>query len=323
MKAAIRTEYGTPDVVQIKEVEKPTPNDDQVLVKVYASSVNAADWHDLTADIFLVRLMGGGLLKPKDPSLGIDFAGKVEAVGKNVTDFKPGDEVFGGRGGAFAEYVVVKNAIVHKPANISFEQAASVPVAAVTALEGLRDKGKIQAGQKVLIHGASGGVGTFAVQIAKAYGTEVTAVCSTRNVEMVRSIGADHVIDYKKEDVTKLGQRFDLILAVNGYHSLFDYKRILAPNGIYVMAGGSQPVGQIIESVILGRLLSMTGGGSPFYIADLTRPNLLYLKELLEAGKIVPVIDHCYPLSETAQAMRHLGETHARGKIVISVAQTP
>src|SRR2546423_8499861 len=244
MKAIVYTQYGSPDVLQFKEVARPTPQDNEVLVKVHAASVNAAELHFLKADPFLMRFMGFGLLKPKHTILGAAMAGRVEAVGRNVTQFQPGDEVFGDLTkcgwGAFAEYVCAReDALALKPANVTFEQAAAVPLAAVTALQGLRAKGQIQPGQQVLIYGASGGVGTFAVQLAKSFGAQVTGVCSTRNVDMVRSIGADHVIDYTQEDFTKNGQRYDLIFAVNGYHSLADYKRALNPGGAYVFIGGS------------------------------------------------------------------------------------
>jgi NADPH:quinone reductase-like Zn-dependent oxidoreductase len=324
MKAIVYTQYGPPDVLQFKEIAKPTPKDNEVLVNVHAASVNAADWHLLTADIFLVRLMGMGLLKPKNTILGADMAGQVEAVGGNVKQFQPGDEVFGdlsGCGwGAFAEYVCAQeNALALKPANVSFEAAAATPLAAITALQGLRDKGQIQAGQKVLINGASGGVGTFAVQIAKAFGAEVTAVCSTRNVDLVRSLGADHVIDYTQEDFTRNGQQYDLILAANGYHPIFDYKRALRPKGIYVMTGGS--MAQMFQAMLLGPLLSMTGGNKMGnLLARANQKDLLFIKGLLEAGKVVPVIDRQYPLHEAAEALRYLGEGHAKGKVVIAVA---
>ncbi len=325
MKAIVYTKYGSPDVLQLKEVSKPAPKDDEVLVKVLAASVNAYDWHLLSADIFLIRFMGGGLLKPKNQQLGADIAGRVESVGKNGKQFKPGDEVFGdiaawGHGG-FSEYVSVpERALVLKPANLSFEEAAAVPMAAVTALQGLRDVGNIQAGQKVLIHGASGGVGTFAVQIAKSFGAEVTAVCSTRNLDQARSIGADHVIDYTKEDFSKNGQQYDLILAVNGYHPLSVYKRALAPKGIYVMAGGT--MAQIFQAMLLGPLMSKKGGKKMGGVsAKLSQDDLVYLKGLLETGKVVPVIDKRYPLSETPEALRYIGEKHARGKVVIVMEQ--
>src|SRR5438552_4975685 len=263
MKAIVYHTYGSPDVLKLEEVEKPTHKDNEVLVKVHAASVNAGDWaHLLRGKPFLMRLMGFGLLKPKHTILGSDIAGRVEEVGRNVTQFQSGDEVFGNTAksgfGGFAEYVAVpENALVLKPSNISFEEAAAVPQAALTALQGLRDKGHIQKGQKVLIHGASGGIGTFAVQLAKAFGADVTAVCSTRNVDIVGSIGADHVIDYTQEDFTKNGQRYDLILAVNGYHSISAYKRALTPSGVYVTTGGSNA--QMFQAMLLGPLISRTG----------------------------------------------------------------
>lgn len=323
MKAIVYTHYGSPDVLQLKDIAKPTPRDDEVLIRVHAASLNAADWHLLRADPFLVRL-GAGLLKPKHTILGADVAGRVTAVGSNVTQFQPGDAVFGdisGCGfGGFAEYVCAReDALVLKPANTSFEQAAAVPMAAVTALQGLRDKGQIQSGQTVLINGASGGVGTFAVQLAKAFGAEVTAVCSTGKVEMVRSLGADHVIDYTHEDFTKNGQRYDLILAANGYHPLSAYKRALTPNGKYVTTGGH--MAQMFQAMLLGPLMSMTGGKNMGFLA--AKPNnddLAYIKGLLESGRIIPVIDRCYPLGEVADAIRYLEEGHAKGKIVITVA---
>src|SRR6266699_2817226 len=262
MKAIVYTTYGSPDVLQFKEVAKPTPKDNEVQVKVHAASVNAAELHLLRGKPFLMRLMGFGLLKPKHTILGAAMAGRVEAVGRNVRQLQPGDEIFGDLTkcgwGAFAEYVCAReDALALKPANVTFEEAAAVPLAAVTALQGLRAKGQIKLGQKVLIHGAGGGVGTFAVQIAKAFGAEVTGVCSTRNVDMVRSIGADQVIDYTKEDFTKSGQRYDLILAVNGYHPILDYKRALSPKGRYVMTGGN--MAQFFQAIALGPVISMTG----------------------------------------------------------------
>jgi len=323
MKAIVYQKYGSPDVLELKEVEKPTPKDNEVLVKVRAASVNAADWHLLRADPFLVRLMGGGLLKPKNTILGADIAGRAEAVGRYVKQFQPGDEVFGdisayGWGG-FAEYVcVTENALVLKPASVTFEEAAAVPLAAVTALQGLRDKGKIQPGQKVLINGASGGVGTFAVQIAKSFGAEVTGVCSTSKMEMVRSIGADQVIDYTQEDFTKNEERYDLILAANGYHSISDYKRALNPKGIYVTTGGS--MAQMFQAMLLGPWISMTGSKKMGFLG--LKPNkkdLVFMKKLLETGKVKPVIDRRYRLSEVAEAIRYLEEGHARGKVVITL----
>jgi NADPH:quinone reductase-like Zn-dependent oxidoreductase len=325
MKAIVSTKYGSPDVLQLKEVEKPTPRDNEVLVKVHAASVNAGDWHLLRGKPFLMRLMGYGLLKPKYRILGSDIAGRIEVVGRNVTQFQAGDEVFGNTAkygfGDFAEYVSVpEDALVLKPTTLSFEEAAAVPQAALVALQGLRDKGQIKPGQKILIYGASGGIGTFAVQIATSFGAEVTAVCSTRNLDMARSIGADYVIDYTKEDFTRNGQQYDLILAVNGYHSIFDYKRALRPRGMYVMTGGSSA--QMFQAMLLGPLISMTGRQKMGNSAH--KPNqkdLLFMKELLEAGKVVPVIDRRYPLHETAEAIRYLEEGHARGKVVITVEQ--
>ncbi len=320
MKAILQTKYGSPEVLQLTEVEKPTPTENQVLVKVHAASVNALEWRPFTMSPIFIRLMGG-LLKPKDPKLGTDIAGRVEAVGSNVTEFQPGDEVFGVAPGAFAEYVCAgETKLALKPANVSFEAAAAVPVAAFTALQGLRDKGQIQPGQKVLINGASGGVGTFALQIAKAFGAEVTAVCSTRNLDMARSVGADHVIDYTREDFTKNGQRYDLILAVNGYHPILDYRRALSPGGIYVVLGGS--MAQIFQGMLLGPLVSRLGskkmGGM---LAHSNQEDLVFIGKLLEAGKVVPVIDRCYPLSEVAEAIRYLVEEHAQGKVVISLEE--
>jgi NADPH:quinone reductase-like Zn-dependent oxidoreductase len=323
MKAIVYTKYGPPDVLELREVQKPAPNDDEVLIKVHAASVNAADWHLLTADIFLVRLMTGGPLKPKNTILGADVAGRVEAVGRNVKQFRPGDAVFGdvfGHGsGSFAEYVSApESALALKPANLSFEQVAAAPLAVITALQGLRDKGQIRPGQKVLINGASGGVGTFAVQLAKYFGAEVTAVCSARNVDQARSIGADHVIDYTQEDFTQNGQQYDLILAANGYHPLSDYQRALTPTGSYVMAGGAPA--QLFEALLLGSLMSLRGGKKMGALsAKSNQKDLTFMKELLEAGKVVPVIDRCYPLSEVPEALRYLGAGHARGKVVITV----
>lgn len=322
MKAIIYTKYGPPDVLALQQVEKPTPQDDEVLVKIHAVSLNQYDWHLLTADIFLVRLMGGGLLKPKRGAPGADIAGRVEAVGANVTHFQIGDEVFGDiaavGGGGCAEYACApEKLLAHKPTNLSFEQAAAVPMAGVTALQGLRDVGKIQAGQKVLIQGAAGGVGTFAVQTAKMYGADVTAVCSTRNLEQARALGADAVIDYTKTDFTRAGKQYDLIFAANGYHSLAAYKRALTPNGIYVMAGGTMR--QIFDAVLWGAWHSRGGQKMGNVMAHPSQEDLLFLKEQIEAHKIIPVIDRCYPLRETADAMRYLGQGHARGKVILTV----
>ena len=322
MKAIKYTQYGTPDVLKLVETDKPVPKDGEVLVKIHAASVNALDWHLLTADIFLVRF-GEGLFKPKRHRLGADLAGVVEAVGNGVTQFKAGDAVYGDiepyGSGAFAEYAAVPaNGLAPMPAGISFEEAAALPVAALTALQGLRDVGKIQAGEHVLINGASGGVGTYAVQIAKAFGAEVTAVCSTRNVEQARALGADHVIDYTKENFTKSGKQYDLILAANGYHSLGEYKGALAPGGVYVMAGGKTR--QIFDVILLGAWYSRGGDKK---LANVTAhssvADLLVINELVEAGKVKPAIDRTYPLEQTADALRYLGEGHARGKIIIKV----
>ncbi len=319
MKAIVYEKYGSPDVIQLKDIEKPTPKDDEVLIKIHAASVNAYDWHFLTADIFLIRFMGGGLLKPKNTRLGADIAGRIETVGINVKQFQPGDEVFGMVEGGFAEYTCApESALALKPVNTSFDEAAAIPMAAITALQGLRDEGQIRAGQKVLINGASGGVGTFAVQIAKSFGAEVTAVCSTRNLEQARSIGADHVIDYTKENFTKNGQQYDLVFAANGYHSLSAYKRALTPQGIYIMAGGS--MAQIFQSMLLGSIMSETGGRKMGGVSAKRNQNdLVFIKELFEAGQVKSIIDKRYPLSDAAEALRYLGAGHARGKVVIFV----
>jgi NADPH:quinone reductase-like Zn-dependent oxidoreductase len=323
MKAIVYTKYGPPDVLQFKEVEEPTPKDDEVLIKVHATSVNWGDWHNLRADPVLVRLMAG-LLKPKNKILGFDVAGRVEVVGRNVKQFQPGDAVFGDifacGGGAFAEYVSVpEKALLLKPVSMTFEEAAAVPVVAVTALQGLRDQGQIQAGQKVLINGASGGIGTFAVQIAKSFGAEVTGVCSTRNLELVRSIGADHVIDYTQEDISQNGQRYDLILDNVGNPSVYKrlYRRSLSTKGICVIVAGS-----FFLQLFLGPWMSMTGGNKiGTFMADGTEvDDLLLIKRLLEAGDVVPVIDRRYPLREVAEAIRYLEDGHARGKVIITVA---
>jgi len=322
VKAITYTQYGTPDVLKLVETDKPVPKDGEVLVKIHAASVNALDWHLLTADIFLVRF-GEGLFKPKRSRLGADMAGVVEAVGSGITQFKPGDAVYGDiepyGSGAFAEYAAVPaKGLAPMPAGASFEEAAALPVAALTALQGLRDVGKIAAGKRVLVNGASGGVGTYAVQIAKAFGAEVTAVCSTRNVEQARALGADHVIDYTKENFTQSGQQYDLILAANGYHSLGDYKRALAPGGIYVMVGGKTR--QIFDVILLGWWYSRGGDKKLANVmARSSVPDLLVINELVESGKVKPAIDRTYPLEQSADALRYLGEGHARGKIIIKV----
>jgi len=324
MKAIICPRYGSPDVLQLREVVKPVPQEDEVLIQIHAASLNSRDLRMLRANPFFMRLMTGGLFRPKNKILGADLAGRVEAIGCNVKQFKPGDEVFGflpsatGRG-TFAEFVCAKeNLITLKPANLTFEQAAAVPEAAMTALQGLRDKGNLHPEQKVLINGASGGVGTFAVQIAKAFGAEVTAVCSTRNLETVRSLGADHVIDYKKEDFTQKGQQYDLILAVNGYHPISDYLRALSSNGNYVVVGGSML--QLFQAATQGRRNSKTVSQKAHVVSLVqSQKDLLFIKELLEAGKVIPVIDECYPLRDTAEAFRYFEKVHPRGKVVIRI----
>ena len=324
MKAIVYCDYGVSNL-KLQEIEKPTPADDQLLVKVRAASVNPLDWHFIEGTPYVMRAMGVGLRKPKDTRLGVDFAGTVEAVGKNVTKFKPGDEVFGGKDGAFAEYVCVREprAVALKPANITFEQAASVPIAAITALQGVRDKGKVQPGQKVLINGASGGVGTFAVQIAKSFGADVTGVCSTRNLDMVRSLGADHVIDYTKEDFTKGAERYDVIIDNVANHSLLESRRALKPNGIYVLIGGGSaneqgfigPLINPIKAMLLSPFVSQKMG---MLLADLNQKDLTFLADLMESGKVTPVIDKRYKLSELPQAIEYLEQGHARGKVVIT-----
>ena len=326
MKAIEYTKYGPPEVLEFKEVEKPTPKDNEVLIKIHAASVNPLDWH-YTRGVPLMLRAGAGLRKPKDTRLGVDFSGKVEVVGRDVTQFKSGDEVYGARTGAFAEYVCkVEKTLALKPVNLTFEQAAAVPVAACTALQGLRDKGQIQPGQKVLINGAAGGVGTFAVQIAKSFGAEVTGVCSTRNVDMVRSLGADHVIDYTKEDFTRSGHRYDLILDNAGNRSLSDLRRVLTPNGTLVFNGGGPlsasqgrllgPLAHSIRATMLSRFVRQK---VTTFLASVTKEDLLFLKELTEAGKVTPIIDRTYPLSETAEAICYLEDGHARAKVVITV----
>jgi len=322
MKAIVYYNYGSPDVLKLEEIQKPTPSEDEVLVKVHAASVNAGDWRAVRADPFFIRL-GGGLLKPKNKMLGIDIAGQVEAAGRNVKQFQPGDEIFGDLYyaglGAFAEYACAdENVLALKPANLTFEEAAAVPGAGITALRGLRDYGQIQPGQKVLINGASGGVGTFAVQIAKSFGADVTGVCSTSKLDMVRSIGADQVIDYTQEDFTQNRQRYDLILDIGANRSLSDYKRALSPKGIYVLAGFSMAA--MLRVMSLGPLFSMTGSKKFVVLMPKLDPKaMVFMKELLEAGKVVPVIDRRYPLSEVPEAIRYLEEGHARGKVVITV----
>jgi NADPH:quinone reductase-like Zn-dependent oxidoreductase len=321
MKAIVYRRYGSPDVLQCEEIEKPTPGDGEVLIKVRAASVNPFDWHFMRGTPYFVRAIAG-LRKPKITGLGVDVAGQVEAVGRNVTELKPGDEVFGGCRGAFAEYVCTSaSALVTKPRNVTFEQAASVPVAAYTALQALRDKGHTQAGQKVLINGAAGGVGTFAVQIAKSFGADVTGVCSTRNVDMVRSIGADRVIDYTQADFTKSGQRYDVILDAVGNHSLSAFRRVLNPGGTYIMVGGSGgpwigPLARSIRAFVLSRFVSQNFLG---VLAKGSKEDLTIMRQLMEVGKVTPVIDRRYRLSEVPEAIRYLEEGHARGKVVITL----
>jgi NADPH:quinone reductase-like Zn-dependent oxidoreductase len=320
VKAIVRETYGPPDALRLGDVPIPTTNDDGVLVRVHAASANAGDWHLLRGTPLPFRLVAG-LIKPKYKIIGNDIAGTVEAVGRNVTQFKPGDEVFGEVSrcgfGAYAEYVVAgQTALALKPASLSFEEAAAVPTAGCTAFQGLR-KGNIQSAQTVLIHGASGGVGTFAVQIAKAWGAEVTGVCSTRNVEMIRSIGADHVLDYTRADIASSGRKFDLILAVNGDRSIWDYRRALTPTGRYVMSGGSNR--QLCEALFLGALLSIGGQKLGNLLAKPSASDLLVLKDLVETGKVRPVIERCYQLSEVPEAIRYLETGHASGKLVVTI----
>src|SRR5213593_3770099 len=326
MRAIVYCDYGLANL-KLADTAKPTPTDDQILVKVHAASVNPLDWHFIEGTPKIMRAMGVGLRKPKDTRLGVDFAGTVEAVGKNVTQFKPGDEVFGGRGGAFAEYVCPRadRAVALKPANITFEQAASVNIAGITALQALRDKGKVQAGQKVLINGASGGVGTFAVQIAKSFGADVTGVCSTRNVDLVRSLGADHVIDYTKEDFTKSDQRYDVILDNVPNHSLSECCRVLNPKGTYVLIGGGGPneqglIGPLalpIKAMVYSWFVPQKMG---MMMAQPSTQDLTLLAEMVQSGKLKTVIDRTYKsLSEVPDAIRYLEEGHARGKVVITV----
>jgi len=328
MKAIVYCDYGLANL-KLEEVEKPVPNDDQILVRVRAASVNPYDWHFIEGTPKIMRAMGVGLRKPKDTRVGVDFAGTVEAVGKNPAaagQFKPGDEVFGGKGGAFADYVCPRagRAVALKPANITFEQAASVNIAGITALQALRDKGKVQSGQKVLINGASGGVGTFAVQIAKSLDADVTGVCSTRNVDLVRSLGADHVIDYTKEDFTKSGQRYDVILDNVGTQPLLSFRRVLIPKGKYVMIGGGGPndqglIGPLfrpIKAMLLSPFVSQEMG---MFMADTNQKDLAVLADLMQSGKVKPVIDRTYKLSEVPAAIAYLEQGHARGKVVITV----
>src|SRR5437879_1744798 len=325
MNAIVYCDYGLANL-KLQDIEKPTPTDDQLLVRVRAVSVNPYDWHFVVATQYDVRAMCFVLRKPKDIHLGVDFAGTVEAVGKNVTQFKAGDEVFGGRGGAFAQYVCPRatRAVALKPGSASFEEAASVNIAGITALQALRDKGKVQPGQKVLINGASGGVGTFAVQIAKSLGADVTGVCSTRNVDLVRSLGADRVIDYTKENFAKGAERYDVILDNVPNHSLSECRHVLNPNGKYVMIGGGGPndsrwigpFGRVIKTMVLSPFVSQKMG---MMMADTNQSDLTILADMMQSGKVKPVIDRTYKLSEVPDAISYLEQGHARGKVVITV----
>jgi NADPH:quinone reductase-like Zn-dependent oxidoreductase len=326
MKAIVYCDYGVANV-KLEEIEKPVPNDDQILVRVRAASVNPYDWHYVEGTPYVIRAIGGiGLRKPKDTRLGVDFAGTVEAVGKDVTQFKPGDEVFGGRGGAFAQYVCPRatRAVALKPTSISFEDAAAVNIAGITALQALRDKGKVQPGQKVLINGASGGVGTFAVQIAKSLGADVTGVCSTRNVDLVKSLGADHVVDYTKEDFTKSAERYDVIIDNVGNRSLSECRGVLTPNGKYVLIGGGGAsdqgflggLGKAIWAMIFSKFVNQQMG---MMMADANHNDLTVLAEMMQSGKLKPVIDRTYKLAQVPDAIRYVEQGHARGKVVISV----
>ncbi len=323
MKAVRQRCYGSPAVLTVEDIAKPTPADDEVLVRVRAAAVNPLDWHGVAGQPYIMRL-GSGLGAPEDPSVGVDFAGIVESVGKEVTRFKPGDEVFGARGGAFAEYVVVSEnrALASKPANLTFEQAAAIPIAAVTALQALRDQAHVRASQKVLINGASGGVGTYAVQIAKSLGAEVTGVCSTRNVELVRSLGADRVVDYKKEDFTTASERYDVIIDNVGNRSALDLRRALKPNGTVVIVGAPKdgPWIGTFWGVIRGLALSwFVDEKFVFFVARLTPDDLNVLARLARDGKLTSVIDRSFPLEETSKAIEYLAGWHARGKVVVRV----
>ena len=322
MKGWVHRCYGGPDIVQYEELPKPVPEDDEVIVKVRAASVNPLDWHYMRGKPYVMRMMGSGVGSPKDPLLGVDFAGVVESVGKGVTNFKPGDEVFGGRDGAFSEYVRVRASrnIVIKPANISFEEAAAVPIAAITALQAVRDAGKLKAGERILVNGASGGVGTFAVQIAKAMGAEVTGVCSGRNVELVRSLGADHVIDYTKEDFTEGSTKYDLIVDNVVTHPFSDYRRVLTEAGRFVIVGSTNdgdyqgPMADALKAGIYDPMVSQEFG---FMMSSMKPEDLATLRDMLATGKIHSVIDRTYKFSEVPEAIRYLETGRARGKVVV------
>src|SRR6266705_4838016 len=325
MKAITYCDYGIANL-KLQEIEKPTPNDNQILVKVRAASVNPYDWHFIEGTPYIMRAMGVGLRKPKDIRLGVDFAGTVEAVGKNVTQYKPGDEVFGGSTGAFAQYLCRRatGSVAPKPEGLMFEQAASINIAGITALQGVRDKGKVQPGQKVLINGASGGVGTFAVQIAKSFGADVTGVCSSRNLDLVKSLGADRVIDYTKEDYTKSDQKYDVILDNVANHSLSENRKLLPPNGKYVMIGGGSAneqgwigaLGKPLKALVMKPFVSQQMG---MMMAELKQSDLKYFADQMQNGKLKPVIDRTYKLSEIQQAIAYVEEGHARGKVILVV----
>lgn len=320
MKAVVHYSYGLPDVLKIEEIEKPAVTDNGVLVRIHASSVNPAEWYGMTG--LVVARLQGGLFKPKETRIGADFAGIVEAVGSKVTHLKPGDEVYGGRSGAFAEYVNVVNAVVRKPANVTFEEAAAIPTAGITALQGLRDHGKIKPGDKVLINGAAGGVGTFAVQIAKALGAEVTGVTSAKNVERIRSFGADHVIDYTRDDFTRNGRQYDLIFDIAGSRGWKEYQRVMKPNSVFILVGapkGNKVLGPLARIINLKAASLGANQKVIFFIAQFNRPDLDILREMVESGKVKPVVEKVYPLDQVADAMKHLGTGHAWGKIVVKV----
>lgn len=315
MRAIVQRKYGPPDTLRLEEIERPEVGAEDVLVRVRAAGINPADWHMTGGTPFVARLMFG-LRQPKQPVPGTDVAGVVEAVGTNVTAFKPGDEIFGARSGSLAEYVAGGKNFLPKPANVSFEQAGAVAIAGCTALQGLRDKAHLQAGQRVLINGAAGGVGTFAVQIAKSYGAHVTGVCSTHNVELVRSIGADEVIDYTAEDFVRQGQQYDVVLDMVGNRSLSEIRRVLTPKGTAVLIGGEGGVGGLVKTLLLNLFV---GHRLLTFIAKIDRDDLLVLSELMESGKVTVVIDRTYPLDEAPEAMRYLEAGHARGKVVVTV----
>lgn len=321
MKAMVYTRYGPVDVLQLQDKPAPSPKDNEVLVRVHAASVNALDWRQFSMPI-AARLLRSGLRRPKDTSFGVDLAGRVAAIGRAVTQFQPGDDVMGLGRGAFAEWAcTIEEKLVRKPAHLSFESAAAVPLAALTALQAVRDQGRVRSGQKVVISGAGGGVGTFAVQLAKHFGAEVTAVCSTRNQVTAKSIGADHVVDYSRENFTRNGQVYDVIIAANGFYSIVDYRRALNPTGVFVVAGGAIPL--MLQTMVLGPVLTRRGGRT--FRGVMTSPNQLdlrFLAELLDAGTLVPVIDRRYSLSEVPDAVRYLLHGHATGKVVIQVMES-